>query len=67
MAVIARPATEGPIPSKARFNPVSLDALNFLLADVQGALGRYLNVLLVTQQHWTQASVGLVTMAAGRR
>ena len=65
MAVIARPATEGPMPSKVRFNPVSLDALNFLLADVRGALGPYLNVFLVTQQHWTQASVGLVTMTAG--
>ena len=35
-----------------RFNPFSLDAINFLLADVRGALGPYLNVFLVTQQHW---------------
>ena len=35
----------------ARFRPASLDALNFLLADVRGALGPYLNVFLVTQQH----------------
>ena len=34
-----------------RFNPFSLDAINFLLADVRGALGPYLNVFLVTQQH----------------
>lgn len=27
-------------------NAVSLDALNFLLADVRGALGPYLNVFL---------------------
>jgi hypothetical protein len=31
------------------FNPLSLDAVNFLLADVRGALGPYLNVFLVTQ------------------
>jgi len=28
------------------FNPFSLDAINFLLADVRGALGPYLNVSL---------------------
>ena len=44
-----------------RFNPFSLDAINFLLADVRGALGPYLNVFLVTQQHWSQTDVGLVT------
>ena len=42
------------------FRPASLDALNFLLADVRGALGPYLNVFLITQQHWSQSSVGLV-------
>ena len=45
-----------------RFNPFSLDAVNFLLADVRGALGPYLNVFLVAQQHWSQAETGLVTM-----
>jgi MFS family permease len=48
-----------------RFHPASLDALNFLLADVRGALGPYLNVFLVTQQHWSQSSVGLVTTIGG--
>jgi MFS family permease len=48
-----------------RFNPFSLDAINFLLADVRGALGPYLNVFLVTQQHWSQSEVGLVTMIGG--
>lgn len=47
------------------FRPISLDALNFLLADVRGALGPYLNVFLVTQQHWSQSSVGLVTTIGG--
>lgn len=48
-----------------RFNPLSLDAINFLLADVRGALGPYLNVFLVTRQHWSQSEVGLVTMVGG--
>jgi MFS family permease len=48
-----------------RFHPGSLDALNFLLADVRGALGPYLNVFLITQQHWSQSSVGLVTTIGG--
>ena len=48
-----------------RFNPLSLDAINFLLADVRGALGPYLNVFLVTQQHWSQSEVGVVTTIAG--
>jgi hypothetical protein len=47
------------------FNPLSLDAINFLLADVRGALGPYLNVFLVTQQHWSQCQVGLVTTISG--
>jgi MFS family permease len=47
------------------FNPLSLDAINFLLADVRGALGPYLNVFLVTQQHWSQTEVGLVTTIGG--
>jgi MFS family permease len=47
------------------FNPRSLDAINFLLADVRGALGPYLNVFLVTQQHWSQSQVGFVTTISG--
>lgn len=42
-----------------------LDALNFLLADVRGALGPFLNVYLVTERHWTQSAVGLMTTIAG--
>ena len=48
-----------------RFNPLSLDALNFLLADVRGALGPYLNVFLVMQQHWSLSQVGVVTTTSG--
>ena len=47
------------------FKPRSLDAVNFLLADVRGALGPYLNVFLVTRQHWSQSEVGLVTTISG--
>ncbi len=53
------------VTSGARFNPLSLDAVNFLLADVRGALGPYLNVFLVTQQHWSLSEVGLVTTIGG--
>ncbi|HUZ62409.1 MAG TPA: MFS transporter [Acetobacteraceae bacterium] len=49
----------------AGFHPASLDAANFLLADVRGALGPYLNVFLVTRQHWSQEAVGLVTTIGG--
>src|SRR5437870_4600156 len=48
----------------ARFRPASLDALNFLLSDVRGALGPYLNVFLITQQHWSQTEVRLVPVFA---
>jgi len=48
-----------------RFRPASLDAVNFLLADVRGALGPFLNVFLITQQHWSQAGVGWVTTLSG--
>jgi MFS family permease len=47
------------------FRPFSLDALNFLLADVRGALGPYLSVFLVTEQHWSQSEVGVMTMTGG--
>jgi MFS family permease len=47
------------------FSPFSLDAVNFLLSDVRGALGPYLNVFLVTEQHWTQSQVGVVTTISG--
>jgi len=62
----ARPApADKPPPSTAPFRGASLDALNFLLADVRGALGPYLNVFLVTQQQWSQEAVGLVTTVGG--
>jgi hypothetical protein len=47
------------------FSPFSLDAVNFLAADVRGAVGPYLNVFLVTHQHWSQTEVGVVTTISG--
>ena len=47
------------------FHGQALDALNFLLADVRGALGPFLNVFLITEQHWSQSSVGVVTTVSG--
>jgi MFS family permease len=47
------------------FDPRSLDAVNFLLADVRGAFGPFLNVFLVSQQHWSQSEVGLATTISG--
>jgi MFS family permease len=64
MAVIARPASDRGATTRD-FYPISLDALNFLLADVRGARGPFLNVFLITQQHWSQSSVGVVTTIAG--
>ncbi|WP_428536384.1 MFS transporter [Rhodopila sp.] len=49
----------------AGFRARSLDAVNFLLADVRGALGPYLNVFLITQRHWSQTEVGWVTTIGG--
>ena len=65
---VLTPATEiGALPQaeRAGFRPRSLDAVNFLLADVRGALGPYLNVFLITQQHWSQTEVGWVTTISG--
>ncbi len=59
MAVTANEKKSG------RFSPFSLDAVNFLSADVRGAIGPYLNVFLVTRQHWSQSEVGVVTTISG--
>ena len=45
--------------------PYALDALNFLSADVRSLFGPFINVFLVTGQHWTQTDVGLVATASG--
>ncbi len=50
---------------RREFNPFSLDAVNFLAADLRGAIGPYLNVFLVTQQRWSQTDVGVVTTVGG--
>lgn len=43
----------------------ALDALNFFLADVQGGLGPYLAVYLLTARHWDEAHIGIVMSMAG--
>ncbi|MBV8103100.1 MAG: MFS transporter [Hyphomicrobiales bacterium] len=45
--------------------PYALDALNFLSADVRNLFGPFINVFLVTGQHWTQTDVGLVSTGSG--
>jgi MFS family permease len=65
MAVVDRTVALSRARATRSFYPASLDALNFLLADVRGALGPFLNVFLVTEQHWSQSSVGLVMTMAG--
>src|ERR1700678_574310 len=45
--------------------PYALDALNFLAADARNLFGPFVNVFLVTGQHWSQTDVGLVTTASG--
>jgi MFS family permease len=67
MADDTPPADDGVLGQarEAGFRPRSLDAVNFLLADVRGALGPYLNVFLITQRHWSQTEVGWVTTIGG--
>jgi hypothetical protein len=38
--------------------PYALDALNFLSADVRNLFGPFINVFLVTGQHWTRPTSG---------
>src|SRR3954452_22662227 len=65
MAVVDRTVALSRARATRSFYPASLDAVNFLLADVRGALGPFLNVFLDTQQHWSQSEVGLVTTIGG--
>ncbi len=43
----------------------ALDWLNFLLADVRGGLGPYLNVFLLTEAGWSQAAIGATLSVSG--
>ncbi|MGA0596398.1 MFS transporter [Enterovirga sp. CN4-39] len=44
---------------------LSLDALNFFLADVRDGLGPYLAIYLLTVEKWDAASIGIVMSVAG--
>ncbi|MEZ0289261.1 MAG: MFS transporter, partial [Methylophilus sp.] len=46
-------------------NTLSLDALNFFLADVRDGLGPYLAIYLLAVHHWQPASIGFVMTLAG--
>lgn len=48
-----------------RRNNLSLDGLNFFLADVRDGLGPYLAIYLLAVHHWEPASIGLVMTLAG--
>ena len=43
----------------------SLDWLNFLLADLRGGLGPFVNVFLLTEAGWDQATIGTLLTASG--
>jgi MFS family permease len=43
----------------------SLDWLNFLLADLRGGLGPYVNVFLLTEIGWSQAKIGTLLTVSG--
>ncbi|MEF0943534.1 MFS transporter [Rhizobium sp. BR 362] len=42
-----------------------LDLINFFLADVRGAFGPYLGIFLLTERHWSPATIGLVMTTGG--
>ena len=46
-------------------NGIALDWLNILLADVEGGLGPFLAVLLMSSRHWDPARIGLVLTIGG--
>jgi MFS family permease len=48
-----------------RFREFSLDALNFLVADVRGGLGPYVTVYLAADRNWALGDIGLVTTLGG--
>lgn len=56
---------ERPPASRQKSVPRSLDLLNFLLIDVNGAIKPYLNVYLFVHRGWDDASVGLVSTVSG--
>jgi MFS family permease len=54
------------MPTRAQTRRIdfALDAANFFLADVQGGLGPYLAVYLLTERRWDEASIGVVMSIA---
>src|SRR5712664_3478921 len=60
-------APRSAVPSRRSAMPYRgpLDWLNFFLADVKGALGPYIGIYLLTEQHWNQAAIGFLATVAG--
>ncbi|MFL7961300.1 MFS transporter [Pseudomonas kielensis] len=50
--------------NRERRNNLSLDSLNFFLADVRDGLGPYLAIYLLAVHHWDPASIGVVMTVA---
>ncbi|WP_371914557.1 MFS transporter [Pseudomonas sp. NFACC56-3] len=50
--------------NRERRNNLSLDGLNFFLADVRDGLGPYLAIYLLAVHHWDPASIGVVMTVA---
>ena len=46
--------------NQERRNNLSLDGLNFFLADVRDGLGPYLAIYLLAVHRWDPASIGVV-------
>ena len=42
-----------------------LDAINFLFADIHGALGLFVNIYLITEKGWSQSETGLLASVGG--
>jgi MFS family permease len=58
-------ALRPPAATGRRADRRALDALNFLLADVQGGVGPFLAIFLTASQHWSAGAAGLVLTAGG--
>ncbi len=46
-------------------NLTALDWLNFILADVEGGLGPFLAIYLMSSQHWNAGQIGIVLTIGG--
>ncbi len=59
---VPRDLDQGGAPSST--SQRGLDAVNFLMADVQGGVGPYLSVFLAGNRHWQSGSIGIAMAAS---